>query len=89
MSKSKGLFVRAQLCIPGGVNSPVRAFGAVGGIPPFIKRGDGAYIYDVDGNSYLDFVNSWGAMILGHNHPIIRENVERVCKDGLSFGAVT
>ena len=89
MSKSENLFKRALLHIPGGVNSPVRAFGAVGGTPPFIKRANGAYLYDVDGNSYLDFVNSWGAMILGHNHPVVRESVEKVCKDGLSFGAVT
>lgn len=89
MSKSENLFKRALLHIPGGVNSPVRAFGAVGGTPPFIKRANGAYLYDVDGKSYLDFVNSWGAMILGHNHPVVRESVEKVCKDGLSFGAVT
>ncbi|MDD4495170.1 MAG: glutamate-1-semialdehyde 2,1-aminomutase [Eubacteriales bacterium] len=89
MSKSENLFKRALLHIPGGVNSPVRAFGAVGGTPPFIQRANGAYLYDVDGNSYLDFVNSWGAMILGHNHPAVRESVEKVCKDGLSFGAVT
>lgn len=89
MLKSEELFIRALLHIPGGVNSPVRAFGAVGGTPPFIQKANGAYLYDVDGNSYLDFVNSWGAMILGHNHPVVLESVKKVCKDGLSFGAVT
>ncbi len=89
MTKSESLFDRASRYIPGGVNSPVRAFNFVGGKPPFIKSGHGAYIYDVDGNAYLDFVNSWGVMILGHNHPVILESVERACKDGLSFGAVT
>ena len=75
--------------LPGGVNSPVRAYRAVGLTPRFITRADGAYIWDEDGNKYIDYVCSWGPMILGHNHPIIREAVERAVKDGLSFGAST
>ena len=72
MSKSEQLFQQAQKFIPGGVNSPVRAFNAVGGTPLFIDHADGAYIYDVDGKRYIDYVQSWGPMILGHNHPGIR-----------------
>ena len=89
MSNSETLFHRAQQHIPGGVNSPVRAFRAVGGTPIFIERADGAYIYDADGKQYIDYVLSWGPMLLGHNHPVIREAVEKKLKDGLSFGAPT
>ena len=89
MDISEQLFERAKRVLPGGVNSPVRAYRAVGMAPRFITRADGAYIYDEDGKRYIDYVCSWGPMILGHNHPVIREAVERAVKDGLSFGAPT
>ena len=89
MDRSEQLFERAKRVLPGGVNSPVRAYRAVGMAPRFITRADGAYIYDEDGKRYIDYVCSWGPMILGHNHPVIREVVERAVKDGLSFGAPT
>ena len=73
MSRSEDLFAQAQLTIPGGVNSPVRAFNGVGGSPIFIERADGAYMYDADGQRYIDYVGSWGPMILGHNNAAIRE----------------
>jgi len=85
--RSHALFARAQALIPGGVNSPVRAFKSVGGEPFFVQRAEGAYLYDVDGNRYIDYVGSWGPMIAGHNHPAVREAVERAIRDGLSFGA--
>ncbi len=75
--------------IPGGVNSPVRAFAAVGGEPPFIARAEGAYLFDVDGKSYIDYVGSWGAAILGHAHPAVSEAVTAAARKGLSFGAPT
>ena len=87
MDTSEALFERAKKVLPGGVNSPVRAYRAVGMTPRFISRADGAYIWDVDGNRYIDYVCSWGPMILGHNHPIIREAVQKAVQDGLSFGA--
>ena len=86
---SEILFENAKKVLPGGVNSPVRAYRAVGLTPRFIKRADGPYIYDEDGRKYIDYVCSWGPMILGHNHPIIREAVEKAIQDGLSFGAPT
>lgn len=89
MEQSAALFERAKKVLPGGVNSPVRAYRAVGLTPRFIARADGAFIWDVDGNRYIDYVCSWGPMILGHNHPLIREAVEKAVKDGLSFGAST
>ena len=89
MSKSEELFKRAQEVIPGGVNSPVRAFRSVGGTPRFIASANGAYITDADGDMYLDYIGSWGPMILGHNHPVVRERVLEACMDGLSFGAPT
>ena len=89
MDISEQLFERAKKVLPGGVNSPVRAYRAVGIAPRFITRADGAYIYDEDGKRYIDYVCSWGPMILGHNHPVIREAVERAVQDGLSFGAPT
>ena len=89
MARSEELFQEAVNYIPGGVNSPVRAFGSVGLTPRFIKRADGSHIYDVDGREYIDFIGSWGPMILGHNHPEVRESVIRACEDGLSFGAAT
>ncbi len=89
MQKSETLFARAKLHIPGGVNSPVRAFKAVGGTPPFISKADGPYIFDVDGKRYIDYVQSWGPMVLGHNHPVIRQAVIDAAANGLSFGAPT
>lgn len=89
MARSEELFQEAVNYIPGGVNSPVRAFGSVGLTPRFIKRADGSHIYDVDDREYIDFIGSWGPMILGHNHPEVRESVIRACEDGLSFGAAT
>lgn len=87
--KSKNLFERAQHFIPGGVNSPVRAFRAVGGDPLFIKKADGAFVYDEDDNAYIELINSWGPMILGHNHSLIRESVIKAMENGTSFGAPT
>lgn len=89
MIKSEKLFERAVKRIPGGVNSPVRAYGAIGEAPRFIERADGCYIYDVDGNRYIDYIDSWGPMILGHNFPAIRESVLKACEKGLSFGCAT
>ncbi len=89
MSRSHDLFVQAQRFIPGGVNSPVRAFRGVGGDPLFISRGEGPYLFDVDGNRYVDYVGSWGPMILGHAHPQVIAAVQRTLVDGLSFGAPT
>jgi glutamate-1-semialdehyde 2,1-aminomutase len=89
MQKSKSLFARAKQHIPGGVNSPVRAFKAVGGTPPFISKADGPYIFDVDGKRYIDYVQSWGPMVLGHNNPKIRQAVIAAAANGLSFGAPT
>lgn len=89
ISKSKELFSKAQNFIPGGVNSPVRAFRAVGGEPLFIKKADGAYLYDEDGNKFIELINSWGPMLLGHNHPKVKEAVIKAMEDGTSFGAPT
>jgi len=83
------LFVRARARIPGGVNSPVRAFTAVGGTPYFVARGQGAYVWDVEGRRYLDYVQSWGASILGHAHPAVIDAVRRAASDGTSYGAPT
>ena len=87
MTQSEELFARAQKLIPGGVNSPVRAFRAVGGTPLFIRKAEGARIWDVDGNAYLDYVGSWGPMILGHAHPPIIEAIQRAAERGTSYGA--
>ena len=89
LDNSERLFARARRLIPGGVNSPVRSFGAVGGTPPFIDSGSGARVRDVDGNEYLDFVGSWGPLVLGHAHPAVVEAVQRAAEDGTSFGAPT
>ncbi|MCH6236600.1 glutamate-1-semialdehyde 2,1-aminomutase [Cognataquiflexum rubidum] len=89
ITHSKALFEKAKIYIPGGVNSPVRAFRAVGGDPIFIKRADGAYIYDEDDNAYIELINSWGPMILGHNHPMIKEAIIRALEFGTSYGAPT
>jgi glutamate-1-semialdehyde 2,1-aminomutase len=86
---SKGLLQRAVQRIPGGVNSPVRAFRSVGGEPLFIMKADGPYLYDEDGNRFIDYVGSWGPMILGHNHPEVREALARALGNGTSFGAPT
>ncbi|MBZ5623132.1 MAG: glutamate-1-semialdehyde 2,1-aminomutase [Acidobacteriia bacterium] len=88
-SKSEELFRRAQEIIPGGVNSPVRAFRSVGGSPLFIARGDGAHIFDVDGNEYIDYVGSWGPLLLGHRHPEILAALAGALQIGTSFGAPT
>ena len=83
------LFERAQRVIPGGVNSPVRAFRAVGGTPRFITRAEGAYLWDAEGRRYIDYIGSWGPMILGHGHPAVVDAVQRAAAQGLSFGAPT
>ncbi|MBF7073748.1 glutamate-1-semialdehyde 2,1-aminomutase [Glaciecola sp. MH2013] len=88
-TQSEKLFERAQKTIPGGVNSPVRAFKAVGGTPRFITKADGPYMWDVDGNRYIDYINSWGPMVLGHNNPEIRQAVIDASEFGLSYGAPT
>ncbi len=87
--KSEAAFARARQAIPGGVNSPARAFGGVGGEPIFFARGEGAYLYDLDGNHYIDYIGSWGPMILGHAHPAVVDAVGRALRCGTSFGAPT
>ncbi|MGA0610393.1 glutamate-1-semialdehyde 2,1-aminomutase [Caldimonas sp. KR1-144] len=86
---NSSLFERAQASIPGGVNSPVRAFRAVGGTPRFIARAQGAYLWDAEGQRYIDYIGSWGPMILGHGHPAVLEAVHKAVDDGFSFGAPT
>ena len=83
------LFERATKVIPGGVNSPVRAFRAVGGTPRFVHRAQGAYFWDANGKRYIDYIGSWGPMILGHGHPAVLEAVQKAAVDGFSFGAPT
>ncbi|MDO4568957.1 MAG: glutamate-1-semialdehyde 2,1-aminomutase [Planctomycetia bacterium] len=89
LSQSQKSFLRACELIPGGVNSPARAFGAVGGNPIFIKHAEGAYLYDIDGNQYIDYVGSWGPMILGHGHPHVVSALQNAIFQGTSFGAPT
>jgi glutamate-1-semialdehyde 2,1-aminomutase len=89
VSTNEELFARAQAVIPGGVNSPVRAFRAVGGTPRFIARAEGAYLWDAEGQRYIDYIGSWGPMILGHGHPAVLEAVQRAATQGFSFGAPT
>ncbi|HET6789795.1 MAG TPA: glutamate-1-semialdehyde 2,1-aminomutase, partial [Aquabacterium sp.] len=89
MSTNSALFERAQHAIPGGVNSPVRAFRAVGGTPRFIARAQGAYMWDAEGQRYIDYIGSWGPMILGHGHPEVLDAVQKACLEGFSFGAPT
>ena len=89
MTRNQALFERAQRVIPGGVNSPVRAFRAVGGTPRFITRGDGAYIVDAEGKRYIDYIGSWGPMILGHGHPAVLDAVISAAREGFSYGAPT
>src|SRR5436190_24396973 len=86
---SQKLFDRAQKSIPGGVNSPVRAFKSVGGTPIFIQRAKGAYLYDADGNKYLDYINSWGPMILGHAYEPVVSAIREKANDTTSFGTPT
>jgi glutamate-1-semialdehyde 2,1-aminomutase len=88
-NRSKRLFKRAQALIPGGVNSPVRAFKAVGGNPLFIKRAKGSKLYDADGNAYIDYVLSWGPLILGHAHPRVVAAIKTAAERGTSYGAPT
>ncbi|MEM7304775.1 MAG: aminotransferase class III-fold pyridoxal phosphate-dependent enzyme, partial [Pseudomonadota bacterium] len=89
MESMHTLFEEAQKYIPGGVNSPVRAFKAVGGDPVYINRAAGAYVYDTNDKQYIDYVGSWGPMVLGHAHPQVINAVQEAAKDGLSFGAPT
>lgn len=89
LSRSEAAFERACKVIPGGVNSPARAFGAVGGKPPFIAQGEGAHLIDIDGNRYLDLIGSWGPLILGHAHPRVVQAVNDAMAHGASFGAPT
>jgi glutamate-1-semialdehyde 2,1-aminomutase len=89
MSRNEELFIRAQRTIPAGVNSPVRAFRSVGGVPRFFTRGAGAYLWDVDDKRYIDYVGSWGPAILGHAHPAVVDAVRETARHGLSFGAPT
>ena len=86
-TKSEELFKRAEQFIPGGVNSPVRAFKSVGTIPPFIAKANGSRIWDVDGNEYIDYVASWGPMILGHAHPKVIAALHKAAANGTSYGA--
>jgi glutamate-1-semialdehyde 2,1-aminomutase len=88
-SSNEAAFARAQRVTPGGVNSPVRAFRAVGGTPRFIRRAEGPFMWDIEGRRYIDYIGSWGPMILGHGHPAVLEAVTRAASQGLSFGAPT
>ena len=89
LSRNDAFFERAKAVIPGGVNSPVRAFKAVGGTPRFVQRAQGAHFWDADGQRYIDYIGSWGPMILGHGHPAVLEAVQKAALDGFSFGAPT
>ena len=88
-SRNQQLFELSQNYIPGGVNSPVRAFKSVGGVPIFFQRGQGAYVWDADNKPYLDYVGSWGPLILGHAHPDVIKAVMETAQNGLTFGAPT
>ena len=89
LSKSSSVFAEAKQYIPGGVNSPVRSFRSVGGVPPFIAKGAGSKLYDLDGNEYIDYVLSYGPLLLGHTHPVVTEAVQAAAAKGTSFGAPT
>ena len=89
LERSQELFKEARRYLPGGVNSPVRAFNSVGGTPPFIVGGQGSRIYDADGNEYIDYVCSWGPLVLGHSYAEVVEAVKRAADKGTSFGAST
>ena len=86
---SKKAFLESKKILPGGVNSPVRAFKNVNSLPVFIKKGKGAYIFDLDGNKYIDFIGSWGPMILGHANETVLKSIEKTIKNSTSFGAPT
>ncbi|HSI28999.1 MAG TPA: aminotransferase class III-fold pyridoxal phosphate-dependent enzyme, partial [Methylophilus sp.] len=88
-SRNQQLFEQSQKLIPGGVNSPVRAFRSVGGTPIFFKKGVGSRLWDADGKEYIDYINSWGPMILGHAHPEVVAAVQQAAANSLSFGAPT
>jgi glutamate-1-semialdehyde 2,1-aminomutase len=88
-SKSINSYQEALKFIPGGVNSPVRAFKAVGGQPIFMEKGEGAFLYDIDGNQYIDYLGGWGSLILGHRHPGVISALEEALKKGTSFGTPT
>ena len=88
-SRNQQLFELSQKYIPGGVNSPVRAFKSVGGAPIFFKRGQGAYVWDIEDKTYIDYVGSWGPLILGHAHPEVIKSVQSAAQNGLTFGAPT
>jgi glutamate-1-semialdehyde 2,1-aminomutase len=87
--RNQALFERAKALIPGGVNSPVRAFKAVGGTPRFVQRAQGAYFWDANSKKYIDYIGSWGPMILGHGHPAVVEAVQKAALHGCSFGPPT
>src|SRR5690606_25501448 len=87
--RSSALFTEAQRYIPGGVNSPVRAFKSVGGVPVFMKSAKGAYLTDEDGRTYIDYINSWGPAIVGHTHPVVLEAIQKQAEKGFSFGTPT
>src|SRR5215468_11177710 len=89
LDQSRKLQKRAEMLIPGGVNSPVRAFRAVGGDPPFVIRGQGSHIWDADGNEYIDYIGSWGPLILGHATPVVTDAIATAMRNGTSFGAST
>src|SRR3569832_2805315 len=89
MDRNEALFARAKALIPGCVNSPVRAFRAVGGTPRFVARSQGAYFWDANGTRYIDYIGSWGPMILGHGHPAVLDAVLKAAQDGFSFSAPT
>ncbi len=89
LERSKALFEEAKACIPGGVNSPVRAFNGVGGTPVFMERAEGAYLFDADGNRYIDYIGSWGPAIVGHAHPTVLDAIRKQMENGLSFGTPT
>ena len=89
LENSKQAYAKAKTLMPGGVNSAARAFGAVGGEPIVFDRGEGAYLFDIDGNKYIDYIGSWGPMILGHQFPAVKEAVKLAVDKGTSFGAPT
>src|SRR6187402_3339539 len=89
LNKSQAAFAHAKTLMPGGVNSPARAFGGVGGEPIFFERGEGAYLFDLDGNRYIDYIGSWGPLILGHRHPAVVSAIEVALRKGTTFGAPT
>ena len=89
VEKNQNLFERAKKVIPGGVNSPVRSFSSVGGVPYFVRNAEGPYVWDEEGNRYIDYVQSYGPMILGHSHPAVIEAINKAASCGTSYGAPT